>query len=307
METNYVIEGTKIKKKFKNFMLDIENLQIPKGFATALIGENGAGKSTLLNILAGTRLDYKGELKFFGQSIVKETEQEETKRKERVGYTGTGMYFLPNWSLKQVGEITELLFENFHKEEYRRLCVELGVQKGKGDKKTETVRKLSDGNLMKLKLATIFSRDTDLLLLDEPASPLDPLMRERLCEMMLEYLAKEEGEKTILFSTHNISDMESVTDYAIIMEAGKIVEKGFVEDLKEKYIVVKGEKEDAMRAEKILFTIRKSEYGFEGICLASEIDKLAGMDVSMETPSLFQISVAVMKKYAKQGLGGASK
>lgn len=307
MEINYVIEGTKIEKKFKNFKLDIEDLRIPKGFATALIGENGARKSTLLNILAGTRLDYKGELKFFGERILKESEEAEVKRKERVGYTGTGMYFLPHWSLNQVGEITELLFENFHKEEYQRFCVELGIQKGEAGKKTETVKKLSDGNLMKLKLATVFSRDTDLLLLDEPTSPLDPLMRERLCEMMLEYLAKEEGEKTIVFSTHNISDMESVTDYVIIMEAGQIVEKGFVEDLKEKYIVVKGEKEVAMRAEKILFTIRKSEYGFEGICLASEVEKLAGMDVSMETPSLFQISVAVMKKHTEERLGGAFK
>lgn len=307
MKTNFVIEGTKIKKKFKNFQLDIEDLQIPKGFATALIGENGAGKSTLLNILAGTRLDYKGELRFFGESIAKESEEAETERKERIGYTGTGMYFLPHWSLKQVGEITELLFENFHKEGYQRLCLELGIQKDETGKKREMVKKLSDGNLMKLKLATVFSRDTDLLLLDEPASPLDPLMRERLCEMMLEYLAKDEGEKTILFSTHNISDMESVTDYAIIMEAGQIIEKGFVEDLKEKYIVVKGENEDAIHAEKILFTIRKSQYGFEGICLASEIDKLAGMDVQMETPTLFQISVAVMKKCAEQKRGGVSK
>lgn len=60
MEFEHVIEGKNLKKKFRGFELDIERLQVPKGFATALIGENGAGKTTLLNILAGIRLDYRG-------------------------------------------------------------------------------------------------------------------------------------------------------------------------------------------------------------------------------------------------------
>ena len=86
-----------------------------------------------------------------------------------------------------------------------------------------------------------------------------------------------------------------MTDYAVIMENGTIVEQGFVEDLKEKYVSVKGEAADAERAEKILYTMNRSAYGFEGICLSENMDKLAGMDICVETPTLFQISVAVMK------------
>ena len=61
---NSAIEMKQINKKYRGFTLDIPSLSIPEGFATALIGENGAGKTTLINILAGTRLDYKGELTF---------------------------------------------------------------------------------------------------------------------------------------------------------------------------------------------------------------------------------------------------
>ena len=289
MEFTDVIKGTDINKKFKKFVLDIPELRIPKGFATALIGENGAGKTTLMNILAGIRLDYKGELRYFD-----EQEKDVDKVKERLGYTGPGLYFLPHWNLKQVAEVSELLFDTFDKARYEQLCRDLGI--GGGDK-TRTVSKLSDGNKMKLVLAAVLARKTDCLLMDEPASPLDPLMRDRLCEIIREYLDAGDGEHSVFFSTHNVADMENVTDYAMILEHGKIVEQGFVEELKEKYILVKGEPGDAEAAKKILYSYSGSNYGFEGICLAQNLDQLAGMDVKIETPSLSKISVAVMKAH----------
>ena len=63
----------------------------------------------------------------------------------------------------------------------------------------------------------------------------------------------------------------------------------------EKYILVKGEAADAERAREALFSMSRSAYGFEGICLAENLERLAGMDVALETPSLSQICVAVMK------------
>ena len=295
MEFTDVIKGTDINKKFKNFVLDIPELRIPKGFATALIGENGAGKTTLMNILSGIRLDYKGELRYFD-----EQEKDVDKVKERLGYTGPGLYFLPHWNLKQVAEVSELLFDTFDRARYEQLCQDLGI--GGGDKK-RTVSKLSDGNKMKLVLAAVLARKTDCLLMDEPASPLDPLMRDRLCEIIREYLDAGDGEHSVFFSTHNVADMENVTDYAMILEHGKIVEQGFVEELKEKYILVKGEPGDAEAAKKILYSYSGSSYGFEGICLAEKLDQLAGMDVKIETPSLSQISVAVMKAHTNLQFG----
>lgn len=287
MNFSSVITATDIKKKYRGFTLDIPKCNIPKGFATALIGENGAGKTTFLNILAGIRLDHKGTVQYFDE---KEADVEQVK--ERIGYTGPGLYFLPHWNMKQVEKVSELLFDNFDIRCFQKLCEDLGI--GGGDRK-KTVAKLSDGNKMKLVLATAFARDTDLLLMDEPASPLDPLMRDKLCEMIREYLSEGNGERSVFFSTHNISDMENVTDYCMIMEHGRIVEQGFVEDLKEKYVVVKGEAKDAEAAEKVLYSMSTSQYGFEGICLAENLDKLVGLDIAVETPTLFQISVAVMK------------
>lgn len=285
-EAGSVIKAVNLRKKYKGFELSIPDLRIPKGFATALIGENGAGKTTLLNILTGIRLDFKGDVTYYDEQMEMSAEVQ-----ERMGYTGPGSYFLPQWTAKQLAEMSGMLFEHFHEDVFWKMCDELSIPV----RETKSIKKLSDGNRMKLMLALVFSRDTEALILDEPASPLDPLMRDKLCDMIRGYIESGNGRKSVFFSTHNISDMENVTDYAIIMEHGNIVEAGFVEDLKEKYILVKGEAADGPAAEKILYSVSRNSYGFEGICLADDLNKLAGMDISRETPTLYQISVAVMK------------
>ena len=292
-----VISIHQMEKRFKGFRLDIPELNIPKGFATALIGENGAGKSTLINVLAGVRLDYKGDINYF------QGETDNGRIRERIAYTGTGNYFLPHWTVAQVGEVSEILFDNFSAEKYHQFCRELGIELGMGKKKDKGISKLSDGMRTKVMLAGAFARESSMLLMDEPASPLDPLMRDRLCDMIRNYLEEGEGERSVFFSTHNIADMENVTDYAIIMEQGTVVEQGFVEDLKEKYVLVKGEAAHARAAEAVMFSFQQNTYGFEGLCLADKVERLAGMDVSMERPTLSQISVAVMKKYSTLQMG----
>lgn len=293
METRYAIQAVNLRKQFKGFELNIPSVKIPKGFSTALIGENGAGKTTLINCLTGLRLDYKGQIRYFDKYT--DADREKGDVKEKIGYTGPGLYFMPQWSVKQVEEISEMLFDGFDRNEFERRCKELAIFPSGGIDYGKKVSSLSDGTRMKLMLAGVLARDTEMLILDEPASPLDPLMRDKLCELIHDYIAEGNGEKTVFFSTHNISDMENVTDYAIIMEYGQIVEEGFVEDLKEKYVLIKGDAEDAETARLHMYTMTKNQFGFEGICLADQLDKLAGLDVSKEIPSLYQISVAVMK------------
>ena len=282
-----VIQAGNLNKKYGDFQLSIPRLEIPRGFATALIGENGAGKTTLLNILSGIRLDFQGEVSYFGDR----SRKLDGSVQERIGYTGPGSYYLPHWTIRQVEEISGLLFAGFQKERFRELCEDMGISRSM----TKSVKKLSDGNRMKLMLAAVLSRDTELLIMDEPASPLDPLMREQLCDRMRDYLEEGDGERSIFFSTHNIADMENVTDYCLIMEHGTIVEEGFVEDLKEEYALVKGEASDADQTGEVLFSMSRNPYGFEGICRTRDLERLAGLDIAVEIPTLSQICVAVMK------------
>ena len=224
------VEIKELTKKYKDFTLDVSAV-IPKGFASALIGANGAGKTTLIDTLCGVTAKTGGEAVYFGNM----TDTDDDVLRNRIGYCSATNFFPFDWKLKTIAECMAIGYDSFDRARFTELCAKWSLG-SPDDKKQKNMMKMSDGNRMRAALAAVLARDTDLLVLDEPASSLDPLARDQLCEMFREYLAAKDGERTILFSTHNIADMEFATDYAIFMAHGKVVEQGFVEDLKEKYI-----------------------------------------------------------------------
>lgn len=288
---NTVICGTNLKKAYKGFQLDIPELKIPKGYATALIGENGAGKTTLLNMMTGIRQDFTGKFEYFDEKLG----INDKNVKQRIGFMGPNNYFLPHWTIRQVVTANELLFDTFRKERFYEVADALSIPVGN----VKDVKSLSDGNKMKLMLAGLLTRKTETWIMDEPASPLDPLMRDKLCEIISDYLSNEDGKRSVFFSTHDIADMENITDYAIIMEKGSILEQGFVEDLREKYILVNGDNEDYDKVAGYLIGGHRSKIGFQGMCLSKNLEVLSGTKVECETPSLHQICIAVMKEKSK--------
>ena len=289
-----VITGNNINKKFGKFELSVPEIHIPEGFSTALVGENGAGKTTLLNILSGLRRDNDGEVAYFGEKKITDDGVLES-----IGFTGTKNYLLPHWTGNQVRELSALLFDNFDKDKFDSICKSLNIDSSIFGAKAKRISKLSDGNIMKLMLASVFARKTDLLILDEPASPLDPLMRDLLGDILRTYIAEGNGKRSILFSTHNISDMEDVTDYIIVLDDGKILEQGFVTDIKEKYVIVKGDGEASDELKKNMISVTNGKYGFEGVALSEKTEAFTGMNISFETPDLFQICVALLKQNSK--------
>ena len=268
-------------------------MEIPKGFSTALIGANGAGKTTLLDTICGIIAPSKGEVTYFGEI----TDIEEGETKERIGYLAAqGMYPM-SWTPFDVAVANKLGFNGFDEIRYWELCEKYGVaQEGE---RSQTLMKMSDGNRIRLCLAAVFARDTELLVLDEPGSNLDPLMRDRLCGQFREYLEEGDGEKTILFSTHNIADMENVTDYAILMYDGAIIESGFVSDLCERYLLVSGENSAFDKIKKHLMVEDRNSSTCFGFARAEEREKLEAAGTVVEQPNLQQLCVFLLR-YAEQ-------
>ena len=288
---NTAIKATALTKEFKTFKMGELDFEIPKGFATALIGANGAGKTTLLDVICGITSKTSGDINYFGEAT-----EPTPAIKEKIGYCAAQALFPLDWSAKEIAVSCEAAFSNFSREKFAKICTEMDVESElKGKKKT--LMKMSDGNKMRIYLASVFARDTELLVLDEPGSNLDPLMRDRLCDRFREYLDEGDGEKTILFSTHNISDMENAADYVIFMSKGRSVEKGLVEDLKEKYIIVRDDIATYESAKKYLLTKSKNATVYSGLSLAENRGAVEEIGAAAEIPTLQQLSIEILKLY----------
>ena len=285
-----VIKINKLIKQYKGFKLGEIDLEIPKGFSTALIGANGAGKTTLMDILCGITAKTSGEIEYFGEG----TDIDSGDIKEKIGYCASQGFFPASWRLKDIELSMSYAFAGFDKEKFHALCSELGLSEGGGAKKQ--LLKMSDGNKMRAYLAAVFARKTNLLVLDEPGSSLDPLMRDRLCDKFRGYIDDGNGENSIIFSTHNIADMENAADYAVFMAKGKIIEQGFIEELKDKYIMVSADTADREKIAPLMLTVSSVRTTVGGLALAEDAERLKATGALTEQPSLQQLSVELLKK-----------
>lgn len=287
---NTVIETKGLVKTYnKKFKLGELDIAFPKGFSTALIGANGAGKTTLMDIICGITAATHGEINYFGEA----TDADSGDIKERIGYCAAQGFFPPSWKPSDIALSMGLAFESFDKERFYKLCKELGVMEN--EKKQKSLSQMSDGNKMRTYLASVFARKTQLLVLDEPGSSLDPLMRDRLCDRFRDYIDSGNGENSIIFSTHNIADMENAADYAVFMDKGRVIEQGFIEQLKDKYTIVSADAADKEKIAPLMLSVSGSKNTVTGLALAKNRLRLEQLGAATERPALQQLSIELLK------------
>lgn len=294
MEINNCVSIKGLTKKYSKFTLGELDINIPEGMATALIGANGAGKTTLIDILCGVTHKTAGDVVYFNEK----NNIGDPALRERIGYCASTAFFPLTFTAKDIAVSMEIAYKSFDRKKFAELCEKFEVD-SENTRKPRNMMKQSDGNRMRTCLASVFARDTDLLVLDEPGSSLDPLMRDRLCDRMREYLDDGDGKRSIIFSTHNIADMENATDYAVFMDRGKVIEQGFIEELKEKYVIARGDAENYDKAKSLLLSGNHNRTTFDGLALAENAEKLAEIGVESEIPTLQQLSIGLLK-YAEE-------
>lgn len=276
-----------LTKSYEKFKLDDVTISIPQGFASVIIGSNGAGKTTLLKVLAGLASYESGEIKYHDIGI----DPKEVTKKAGIGFVPDSNMFPDQFYLETVKKFMTMGFEDFDKERFDRLCMRFRLLNMEGKKISE----MSLGSKMKIMLCAQFARNTKILMLDEPASSLDPLMQDILQDLMREYLKDE--QHTILYSTHNIDQVKNVVDYAVFMDNGHILETGFIDDLMEKYCIIKGDVCDQMLLKPYVSYLECNNQTMIGFGLKKQ-SELFNRDSRflIETPDLKELSVFLLKK-----------
>ena len=202
------------------------SLTIPDGALYGLVGPNGAGKTTAIKLISGIMLPDKGEILFDNVNLVKE----ERSSKETVGYVPDvlGIY----------DDMTVFEYMVFFASTYgltgyiaRKKIEILLEQVGMTDKKDFYLNELSRGMQQKLCVARALIHDPALIIMDEPASGLDPRARYELKELLQEL---NSGGKTVLLSSHILSEVSEICTDIGIIEGGKIIISGSVEEILDK-------------------------------------------------------------------------
>ncbi|CEG34912.1 ABC transporter ATP-binding protein [Peribacillus simplex] len=215
-----VLKTTDLTKKFGKFTaLNGVNIEVNKGEVFGFIGPNGAGKSTTIRVLLGILKATDGEAKIFGKDAWKDA----VEIHKRIAYVPGDVNLWPNLT---GGEVIDLFVElrgTNNKSRREELIKKFDLDPSK---KCGTYSK---GNRQKVALIAAFSSDADLYILDEPTSGLDPLMERVFQECVMD--AKNEG-KSILLSSHILSEVERLCDKVGIIRQGQIIETGTLDELR---------------------------------------------------------------------------
>ncbi len=198
-------------------------LAIPAGHVVGLLGRNGAGKSTLLQIAAGLSLPTYGTAHTLGRR----TDLLDSPELTRLGYVMQEGKFIEWMTVAQHLAFTASFYPRWDHELQHRLATQLEVPTSR------KLAELSPGDRQKVGILLGVCHRPALLLLDEPMSALDPIVRRRLLDVLLERL--RDDACTIVISSHLLNDVEKIVDWIIALDAGRVVENSSLDDLQESF------------------------------------------------------------------------
>ena len=220
--SNYAIEIKDLIKQFDNFKLGPINLTIPKGTIVGYIGQNGAGKSTTIKLLLGLLNKDSGEIK-----ILDEINPSSVGLKDKLGIVFDDLLVPEEMTLIDVEKFCSRVYSKWNKNSFYKFKEKFNLPEKK------IIKNYSRGMKMKLSMAVALSHNAELLILDEATSGLDPIVREEILDLLLDFMQDE--NHTILISSHILSDLEKVADYIAFINDGKILFMETKDELKENY------------------------------------------------------------------------
>ncbi|MDE7310378.1 MAG: ABC transporter ATP-binding protein [Eubacterium sp.] len=223
MQNALTVSG--LTKTYPDFKLDHVSFCVPSGSIVGLIGENGAGKSTTVNTVLGLVQKEEGHVSI----LEKEVLDDDTK--EQIGVVFDGSNYPEILSPGKINRIMKNIYRSWDEQTYFRLLKQFALPFDK------QLKQFSKGMKMKLAISAALSHHSRLLILDEATSGLDPVIREDLLDMLLDFVQDE--EHSILVSSHITSDLEKIADYIVFIHQGKVVFSKAKDELTEHYGILK--------------------------------------------------------------------
>lgn len=273
------IEISNVTKTLNEFELNIENLNIEKGFITGFIGPNGSGKTTTIKLILNMIFKDSGSIKIFG----KEYKSDDIDIKQIIGYVGDVSGYIPESKIKDIKKGVSMFYKNWDEKVYQKYLEKFKLNENK------RYKELSKGQQKKFEIVMTLSHRPKIIIMDEPTANLDPLVRNEVLEMLQERI--EEDNATVFFSTHITSDLDKIGDYLVFIYKGKIFLADDKDSILQNHIIVKGNNELLQKETKDIFiSVNKNSFGFEGLVKNKEkAYELFGEEAVYDKPNLEDI------------------
>lgn len=220
------IEIRGLVKRFPGFELGPIDLTVPKGAIYGFIGPNAAGKTTTIDLILGMGREEAGEIRVFDL----DHRRDEVEVKKWIGYVSPDLSYAAWGKVKRLIHFMRPFYPYWDDDYCETLMGKLGI--GWDDK----IAAMSFGTRVKLNLLIALSHRPTLLLLDEPTLGVDAVSKQEIFAELLE--AVQEEDRTVLISSHGLSDIERFTDHIGVIDNGKLLLEGPTSDIVERYKMV---------------------------------------------------------------------
>lgn len=274
-------------KSFDSFQLKNVSFTVPSGAIVGFIGQNGAGKTTTLKCIMRSVFPDAGSVTVNGRDM----SENETECKKLISFSSGTFEYYRNKKLREIVAAVKPFYDNWSDTDFNKYCAKFNLDVNK------RVKELSAGMKVKFSLALAMSHNAKVFVFDEPTSGLDPIARDELLDVFRDIV--EDGDKSILFSTHITADLEKCADYVLFIKDGQIVVDSEKDALLDDYALIKGgadELTDELTSR--LVSYKRHSFGYTALIARSKIrssDKF-----TTEKPTLDDVMIYFNKSNVAQ-------
>lgn len=284
MNSTLILKNVNKKYEKSNFAIKDISFSIPEGSIVGFIGENGAGKSTTMNCILNVIRRDSGTIEIFGREMT----DEDIDIRENIGVVYDSNNFPEYLTAKQLADILGRIYSKWDDFCFEQFLWRFGLPE------SQKIKSYSRGMSMKLAIAVALSHDSKLLILDEATSGLDPIMRDEILDVLLEFVKQE--NHSILLSSHITSDLEKIADYIVFIHNGEIILNKTKDELIYEYGVIRCSENDFYNIlpEDILSSMKK-DYQIDVLIKNKKLMEKKYKNLIIDSVSLDEIMLLLAK------------
>ena len=284
MNSTLILKNVNKKYEKSNFAIKDISFSIPEGSIVGFIGENGAGKSTTMNCILNVIRRDSGTIEIFGREMT----DEDIDIRENIGVVYDSNNFPEYLTARQLADILGRIYSKWDDFCFEQFLRRFGLPE------SQKIKSYSRGMSMKLAIAVALSHDSKLLILDEATSGLDPIMRDEILDVLLEFVKQE--NHSILLSSHITSDLEKIADYIVFIHNGEIILSKTKDELIYEYGVIRCSENDFhnISSEDILSSMKK-DYQIDVLIKNRKLIEKKYKNLIVDSVSLDEIMLLLVK------------